>query len=261
MITSSQNPKVKHVRRLLVDRRYRQREKAFVVEGTRWMAEAVASGRQPELVLATERWLSAQGNQQYVAGLAAKVTTVGEKVMSVASDTESPAGILAVMPMVELPLPNNPTLLLILDRVSDPGNLGTIVRTAAAAGAEGLLLGPGCVDPYNPKAIRATMGALLRLPVLSRPWSAIQDLTAGLAVWLTAASGPINYSHVDWRQPAALIVGSEATGVGAEAKALGSGSISVPMAGRAESLNAAAAAAVVLFEARRQRERHLPAGL
>ncbi|HSG18871.1 MAG TPA: RNA methyltransferase [Anaerolineae bacterium] len=255
MISSSQNPKLKRVRRLLSDRRFRRREQAFVVEGTRWLAEVVASGRQPEIVLVTESWLDSPGNEPLVARLSLEVTMVAEKVMSAASDTESPAGVLAVMPMIDLPLPDNPTLLLILDRVSDPGNLGAMVRTAAAAGADGLLLGPGCVDPYNPKAIRATMGALLRMPVLSHPWPTIQELTAGLAVWQADASGSMDYSQVDWRRPAALVVGSEARGIGAEARLLGGGSIAVPMAGQAESLNAAAAAAIILFEARRQRSR------
>ena len=261
MITSSQNPKVKLVRRLQADRRYRQREQAFIVEGTRWLAEVVASGRQPELVMATERWLDAEDNRQYLSGLTTEVTTVSGKVMSVASDTESPAGVLAVTPMIDLPLPEYPTLLLILDRVSDPGNLGTMIRTAAAAGADGLLLGPGCVDPYNPKAIRATMGALLRLPVLSRPWPSIRELTVGLAIWLAVVGGPVDYREVDWCQPAGLVIGSEATGIGPEARALGGDSIHVPMADQAESLNAAAAAAVILFEARRQRDRDHLAGL
>jgi TrmH family RNA methyltransferase len=253
MITSSQNPKIKHIRRLLADRRYRHREGAFVVEGDRWLADLGRGTIRPQLVLASETWLDDEGHRRLLAALDVRPAVASEQVVAAASDTETPSGVVAVMPMVELPWPERPALLLILDRVSDPGNLGTIIRTAAAAAVDGLLLSPGCVDPYNPKAVRATMGALLRLPLLSPSWPEIQQLTAGLAVWLAAAGGSLEYTAVDWRQPAALVIGSEASGVGPEALALGGRQVAVPMAASSESLNAAAAAAVILFEARRQR--------
>ncbi|MGD8586760.1 MAG: RNA methyltransferase [Chloroflexota bacterium] len=253
MITSNQNPKIKRIRRLLADRRFRQREGAFVVEGTRWVTELVHWTARPELLLASERWLEDEEHARLAAALDAPLVVVDEKVMATASDTETPSGILAVLPMTGPPLPERPTLLLILDRVADPGNVGTMLRTAAAAGVDGVLLSPGCVDPYNPKAVRATMGALLRLPVQLLSWEEIGHLTAGLNVWLADAGGPVEYTAVDWREPAALVIGSEATGVGPEALALGGERVSVPMAAQTESLNAAAAAAVLLFEARRQR--------
>lgn len=253
MITSSQNPKIKRVRRLLTDRRYRHREAALVVEGTRWLAEVAASGHPPELILATESWLVDDDNRTLVSRLQTDPIVISDSLLTAVSDTETPAGVLAVLPVIQLPLPDHPTLLLILDRLADPGNLGTMIRTAAAAGVDGVLLAPGCVDAYNPKTVRATMGALLRLPVQSLSWAAIEETTAGLSVWLAAADGPIEYTDVDWRKPVALVIGSEASGVGAEALALGRGRIAVPMAAQTESLNAAAAAAAILFEARRQR--------
>lgn len=253
MITSSHNPKIKRIRRLLADRRFRMRERAFVVEGTRWVAELASWAARPQLLLASESWLADGDHAELLATLDAPVSLADEKVLEATSDTETPSGILAVLPIIDLPLPVRPTLLLILDRVADPGNLGTMVRTAAAAGAEGVLLSPGCVDPYNPKAVRATMGALLRVPVLLSSWEEIGLRAAGLNVWLAAAGGSLAYTAVDWREPSALIIGSEASGVGPEALALGSGEVSVPMAAQTESLNAAAAAAVLLFEARRQR--------
>jgi TrmH family RNA methyltransferase len=253
MITSNKNPKVKYIRRLLADRRFRQRERAFVVEGTRWMSELSPPGPRPQLVLASEAWLVDEAHRRLVSELELPVSLASEEVVAAASDTETPSGVVAVLPIVERPLPDNPTLLLILDRVADPGNLGTILRTAAAAGVQGVLLSPGCVDAYNPKTVRATMGALLRLPVLSLPWPEIARRTAGLSIWLADAAGPLDYTEVDWRQPAALVIGSEASGIGSQAQALGGQQISIAMAARTESLNAAAAAAVLLFEARRQR--------
>lgn len=253
MITSSQNPKIKRVRRLLSDRRYRHREGAFVVEGARWLAEVAAGGNPPDLILATESWLADDYNQAILARLPAPATTISDRLLAETSDTETPSGVLAVLPIFQGPIPHRSTLLLVLDRLADPGNLGTIIRTAAAAGVDGVLLGPGCVDAYNPKAVRASMGALLRLPVRSLPWVAIREEVESLAVWVAAADGSMEYSDVDWRQPAALVIGSEATGVGPEALALGHGRIAIPMARQTESLNAAAAAAAILFEARRQR--------
>jgi TrmH family RNA methyltransferase len=253
MITSIQNPKIKRIRRLLSDRRFRQREGAFVVEGTRWIAELVDWPARPQMLLASGTWLANQEHAGLLEVLDAPVYVVDEKVMATASATETPSGILAVLPMITPAWPDRPTLLLILDRVADPGNLGTMLRTAAAAGVDGVLLSPGCVDAYNPKVVRATMGALLSLPVAQCTWEEIKRQTAGLNIWLAAAGGPLEYTTVDWGNPAALVIGSEATGVGPEALALGGRQVSIPLAARTESLNAAAAAAVLLFEARRQR--------
>jgi TrmH family RNA methyltransferase len=158
-----------------------------------------------------------------------------------------------VVPFVNLP--PRPGLILVLDQVRDPGNLGTILRTAEAAGAGQVLLAPGTVDVYNPKVVRGAMGAHFRLPVATLEWPAISQRVAERAVWLADATGEVAYDAVDWTQPAALIVGGEATGAGEEATALATGRVSIPMAGRAESLNAAMAATVLLFEAARQHRR------
>jgi TrmH family RNA methyltransferase len=174
--------------------------------------------------------------------------------MAQASDTETPAGILAVVEFVPLALPQPADLLLVLDRVADPGNMGTILRTSAASGVDTVLAGPGCVDIYNPKVVRSSMGALVRLPVLSLPWPDIEQAVAGMAVWLAAADGRTSYTEVDWQQPSALIIGSEARGAGQQAYELADGTITIPMATETESLNAAVASAVILFEALRQRK-------
>ena len=138
MIISAQNPKVKRIRRLLNDRRYRHHEGAYVVEGTRWLAEVAASGIGPELVLATASWLRVPGNSDLADKLAAPVVQASEEVMAWASDAQSPPGVLLVLPIVPRPLPEHPTLLLIVDGLRNPGNLGSVLRTAAAAGADGV---------------------------------------------------------------------------------------------------------------------------
>lgn len=253
MIISTQNPKAKRIRRLLNDRRFRHREGAYVVEGTRWLSEIVASETRPEFVLATASWLATAPNRDLAQKLAAPVIESSEAVMTSVSDAGTPPGVLLVVPMDPRPLTGNPTLLLVVDGIRNPGNLGAILRTSAAAGADGVLLAPGCVDAYNPKVVHGAMGAHLRLPIVSASWTEIETLTAPLTTWLATASGERNYDEVNWRRPSALILGGEATGAGSEAIALAAGGLSIPMHRDTESLNAAAAAAIILFEAARQR--------
>jgi TrmH family RNA methyltransferase len=173
--------------------------------------------------------------------------------MAAMSDTETAPGVLAVLPIAPRPLPAAPSLLVILDSVANPGNLGSILRTAAAAGVDGVLLGPGCVDAYNPKVVRGSMGAVLRLPVWAENWEVIGRLAAGLDVWLAAARDGTTYTAVDWHRPSALLIGSEAQGAGAQAERLATGRVTIPMRDETESLNAAMAAGILLFEAARQR--------
>jgi TrmH family RNA methyltransferase len=158
-----------------------------------------------------------------------------------------------VLPIPNLPRPEYPTLTLILDRVRDPGNLGTILRTALAAGVEQVLLVPGTVDASNPKVVRSAMGAHLRLPLATLRWEAIAGVVTGCDVWLAATGGETPDPAVDWTRPVALIVGGEATGAGKRARVLAQGRVSIPMAAGVESLNTAVATAVTLFEAVRQR--------
>lgn len=256
MITSTSNSKVKYVRRLQVDRRFREREQAFVVEGTRWLSELIPLAYPPQLVLYTNAWHNKREHTSILQQLdapAQAVAPVSEEVMAEMSDTETPPGVLAVLAMQPRALPPGPTLLLVLDSVRTPGNLGTMLRTAAAAGADGVLLGPSCVDPYNPKVLRGGMGAHLRLPIHRLSWQEIRAKTEGLRVWVAAADGDLPYSDVNWRQPSALIIGSEATGAGERAEATAGGRVYIPMHAATESLNAAMAAGVILFEAARQR--------
>ena len=255
MITSTQNERVKAIRSL-ARRRVRQREGRFTVEGSRLVDEMVRAGIRPALVFYTEAWAGTAAGQRLLPALGQAEGgnwLVSEAVLAACADTQTPQGVLAVVPFVNLP--PRPGLILVLDQVRDPGNLGTILRTAEAAGAGQVLLAPGTVDVYNPKVVRGAMGAHFRLPVATLEWPAISQRVTGRAVWLADATGEVAYDAVDWTQPAALIVGGEATGAGEEATALATGRVSIPMAGGAESLNAAMAATVLLFEAARQHRR------
>jgi TrmH family RNA methyltransferase len=254
MITSTKNERVKYIRSL-ARRRVRQREGRFVVEGNRLVEELLRAGIQPALLLYTQGWAASPAGQQLLPLLLPAAEgdwLVSDAVLAACSDTQTPQGVLAVVPIV--PQAPQPGLILILDGLRDPGNLGTILRSAEAAGVGQVLLTPGTVDATNPKVVRGAMGAHFRLAVETLDWPAVAERAAGRAVWLADAAGGIAYDVVDWTVSSALIVGSEAAGAGKEAAALATGRVSIPMAGGGESLNAAMAATVLLFEAARQRE-------
>ena len=253
-ITSVQNERVKYVRSL-ARRRIRQREGRFVVEGTRLVREMVRAGERPALVLYTEAWAARPEARLLLPELVLAndgAYPVDEAVFVACADTQMPQGVLAVVPFVQPR--ERPGLILILDGLRDPGNVGTLLRSAEAAGVGHVLLAPGTVDLYNPKVVRGAMGAHFRLPGNQLTWPAITEHVAGRAVWLADAAGETAYDAVDWTVPSALIVGGEASGSSKEASGLASGTVRIPMAGGAESLNAAMAATVILFEAARQQQ-------
>lgn len=258
MITSTANQKVKYVRSLY-RRRIRYRERQFVIEGVRLVREAFRAGIVPALLFYSEGVDSTPGGRELLGEMQkaeAPTFAVSERVMKTMADTVSPQGILAVVPFVELTPPPNLSLGLVVDGLRDPGNLGTVLRTANAAGVERVLLAPKTVDPYNPKVVRGAMGAHFRLPVAVLSWPEIAGALAGVQVLLADARGGRFYHQVDWTQPSALIIGGEAHGASREAAKLATATITIPMPGGAESLNAAVAAGVILFEAARQRSFH-----
>jgi TrmH family RNA methyltransferase len=250
-ITSLKNEKVRLTRRLQARRRERQREGCLVVEGVRLCEEAAQADFLPRYVLYT---LQAKQEMRAAVLLAAWAEVgvdcyeVSDEVMLACSDTETPQGLLAVVPLPHLERPQSPSLTLVLDRLRDPGNLGTILRTALAAGVEQVLLAPGTVDPTSPKVVRAGAGAHFRLPLASLGWDGITEAAAGCQVVLADAAGERTYTDVDWGERVVLIVGGETAGVCQRARALAEESISIPMAAGVESLNAAVATAVLLFE-------------
>lgn len=249
MITSTANARVRLARALQTQPRTRRREGRVVLEGLRLVRDALASGHRPDYLLYTP---GSAEIDALAAASAADALAVSDSVMRHVSDTQQPQGIVGVFPTPAAPLPARPARALLLDALRDPGNLGTILRAAAAAGVDAVLLAPGCVDPFNPKVLRAGMGAHFHLPLAEQPWAEIAAYCAALTVYLADARASLRHDQADWTRPWALIVGGEAGGAGREADRLAQARIAIPMAGATESLNAAVAAAVVLFEARRQ---------
>ncbi len=251
--TSLANERVKYVRSLERER-VRTREQRFTIEGLRLVEEALQAGVRPVLAFYTARLPSSERGRTLLGGLqqaAASIVEVTPEVMASLSETVTPQGVLAVVPMRELPWPTH-GLAVVLDGLRDPGNVGTILRTAWAAGAAGAIALRGTVDPYAPKVVRAGMGAHFHLPLRSHVDAAgLPELLAGREVYLADQQG-IPYWQADWRGDRALIVGGEARGAELAA-GLAAVRVAVPMVGGAESLNAAVAAGVLLFEALRQR--------
>jgi TrmH family RNA methyltransferase len=258
MITSVANEKVKYVRSLY-RRRVRYRERRFVIEGVRLVEEALRAGIVPALVFYSEEGDVLPGGQELLAEIqkgGSPAFAVSERVMKAMSDTVSPQGVLAVVPFIELAPPLSPSLVLVVDRLRDPGNLGTILRSANAAGVEQVILAPKTVDPYNPKVVRGAMGAHFRLPIVVLSWPEIAEALTGVQVLLADVRGEQAYYEVDWTRPSALIIGGEAYGASREAMELAAATIAIPMYGGVESLNAAVAASVILFEAAERRSFH-----
>lgn len=254
MITSPQNEKVKWVKALQTTARTRRKEGKIVLEGSRLVGDALRAGYIPGWVWATADWAD-EALQAALRQAGVEITPVSEAVMRHMSDTEQPQGILGVFDRPAAALPPRLHHVLILDAIRDPGNLGTILRTAAAAGVDGVLLSPTCADPYNPKVLRSGMGAHFRVPLAEAAWAEVSRLCDGMTVYLAAGEGESRYDEVDWRGGWALIVGSEAHGAGDDARRLAQRHIRIPMAGETESLNAAVAAGILLFEAKRAYEK------
>jgi len=229
------------------------------VEGIRLLEEARRAGWRPEVLLAVDD-LSPRAAALVDAWRAEGVAPllVAGRVLTAASDTRTPQGVLAVFSQRQIPLKAKPDFLLLLDGVRDPGNLGTILRTALAAGVDGVLLPSGGVDPWAPKVVRAAMGAHFRLPIAQMDTQALRAALAGRAVYLAEARSGIPYTRADFRAPCVLAVGGEAAGAGPVVRSLASRAVHIPMPGPAESLNAAVAAAILMFEVVRQRTEKPP---
>ncbi len=255
MITSAQNPRIQQVRALVGQRKAREQAGEFVVEGVRLVEEALGSGWQARLLLYT-RELSPRGmallDEARAQGV--EVEEVPPQLLKSSADTENPQGILAVFTRRELPLPTRPHFLLIADGIRDPGNLGTLLRSAAAAGAQAAMLPPGGADPFAPKVLRAAMGAHFRLPLREASWEQIAALVKpACQVYLAESAQGTPCWQTDLTRPLALVIGGEAEGAGPQARALADALVTIPMPGASESLNAAAAAGILLFEVVRQR--------
>ncbi|MDT3700238.1 MAG: RNA methyltransferase [Thermincola sp.] len=261
IITSRQNSLVKYIRSLR-DKKIREQEGRFLIEGFNFVSEALASGIVLEKLIISERAKKNLSTAELIRhiGSPESIVRVSDSVMEYMSETETPQGVMALLKIAEVPLTSLQVQLtsvfIILDGIQDPGNVGTVIRTADAFGAAGVILTKGCADIYNAKTLRSTMGSVFHLPVLRDIAAAevvqfLQSQGVNIAVTcLEPEALPVEDSNILF--PLALVFGSEARGVSDEMRQAGDWLIKVPMAGRAESLNVAVAAGIMIYEASRR---------
>jgi TrmH family RNA methyltransferase len=258
-VTSLANPIVKDIRALALPKN-RKASGLFVAEGLKLVGEAVEAGWQPRTLV----YAASVGNQPLVAKLSATVharggavLTVSEAVLAKISRRDNPQMVVGVFEQKFAPAsavrPKGEDVWVALEGIRDPGNLGTIVRTADAVGAAGVILVGETVDPFSTEAVRATMGSIFAVPLarLSR-----EEFTRLAKTWPGAIVGThlaatVDYREADYRGPVMLLMGTEQSGLTAEAAASATTLVKIPMAGKADSLNLAVATAVMLFEIRR----------
>lgn len=259
-LSSPRNPAVAHARSLR-RRGPRDRERLFLVEGPTAVGEAVSTGA-PLVTVFLRR--EAPGRAAEVAARAARagveVVEVGDRALAAMSDATSPQGVVAVARFVDEPpgplLDRAEGLCVVLADVRDPGNVGTILRSAWAVGAAAVLLGAGTADPYNPKVVRSSAGALFHVPLargVALPWALAELGARGFRRVAADPHAGAAYDEVDLTGRCALLFGNEAWGVPEGVLTGVDDRATIPMQGQAESLNVGAAAAVFLFEAARQR--------
>lgn len=258
-ISSTQNPKIKHAAKLLSSSRARRSEGLFVLEGLRLCMDVVRSGLQAEELYVTEELVQKEPEKvKALSQVSKQVFLIDEKVSRRLTDTRSPQGICCVLPTLDNQGDRNKIekmdaagRYVLLENVQDPANLGAISRTAEALGLSGMIVSGGC-DIYSPKALRASMGALLRLPVLETgdvTHTILQANQNGMKTYASVPSADAKaITDVRFSRGTICVIGNEANGVTEETLAHCQERITIPMAGRAESLNAGAAASIIMWE-------------
>lgn len=260
LITSSSNKVIKEIK-LLHKRKERWNNKKFFIEGIRSVEQCIKSGAQIKYMVYSSELLGDDKDHalSFVKQENYEVYEISGKLFKEISDTNNPQGILVVVAFTEYKLcdilkDNN--FIIVLDKVQDPGNLGTIIRTADAFGSNGVIITNGCVDVYNPKAIRSTMGSIFQIPIvhMGETTEVLKSLKEQNINIISSSLNTDKYSYdIDFKSDCAVVIGNEAKGVSSEVLNLSNQLVKIPMVGDAESLNAAIASGVLMYEVLRQR--------
>ncbi|MBO4456959.1 MAG: RNA methyltransferase [Butyrivibrio sp.] len=260
MITSVNNERVRKVVSYVVKSKARKENGVFVIEGMKMLREAPVL--QVREVYVTENFLKDASEDDKEILWRYGAVTVTAEVMKKMADTQTPQGVLAVISMYQYSeeevLEGEDNLLLILENIQDPGNLGTMLRSSEGAGVTGVILSKGSADIYNPKVIRSTMGSIFRMPFIY-----VEDIPKmlkklagrGITTYAAHLKGKKNYDEFDYTKPTAFLVGNEGNGLSKETADAASEYVLIPMKGEVESMNAATSAAILTFEASRQRRK------
>ena len=276
IISSKDNKRIKYLRSLLEKGSARKKNRQFIVEGIKLVDEALVYGKVCEIIISESLYeeiilggliknaLLADNGKNLIdyVNEGNSTTVVSDAVFKTVSETINPQGVVAVVAMPEYEILNEEFLaqtynktgkikLLILEDTADPGNLGTIMRTAEAAGVTGVIMGRGTVDIFNPKAVRSTMGSIFRLPFIyvEDVRETIRELKKyGISFYAAHLKGKQSYKDVKYSDKAGILIGNEARGLSPETAELADIYIIIPMQGKVESLNAAVAAALMMYE-------------
>lgn len=256
MIRSTSNNQIKNIAKLLKSSKVRREQGVFLVEGKKMFLEAKKLGLVERVFVSEELYEEWESSEQ-LNGVSYEV--VASKIFKEITDTMTPQGVIATVRMhstsVEDMLKNDEVRLVFLENLRDPGNLGTIVRTAEGAGMTGIVLSKESVDIYNPKVVRSTMGSIFRMPFVY-----VEDIRAamkqaqqeGTVFYATHLKGEKYYDEIAYPKKVGIVIGNEANGITDETAAQADTYVKIPMCGQVESLNAAVATSVMMYEIFRQ---------
>lgn len=258
MITSKVNARVKQAAALGKKSKYRNETGLFVVEGPRMFEELKSQKERIECVYVTEKYL--KENAESLQGVS-NVETVTDEVLKAMSDTQTPQGVLALVKQYKYQLNDilkspKTAHLIILETIQDPGNLGTILRAGEGAGVTGVIMDAHTVDIYSSKVIRSTMGAVFRVPFVRTEdlLGTLKELKkAGVHLVAAHLQGSHDYDLEDYTVPTGFLIGNEAAGLSREIADMADVRVKIPMEGNVESLNAAVASSILMYEAARQK--------
>ncbi|WP_353092508.1 23S rRNA (guanosine(2251)-2'-O)-methyltransferase RlmB [Tissierella praeacuta] len=260
-ITSTKNPLIKEIKSLY-RKKGRIKNNSFIIEGIKVIEEAIDNGYSIKNIIYTDQIFKIKDGEDFFNKIKDLDRTiyVPNNIFKEISDTENPQGILGVARIEnnyikEIEDKERP-FLLFLDGVQDPGNMGTIIRTADAFNADGIIITNGCVDPYNPKVVRATMGSIFRVPLyyVSNGIDELKSLKGiNIKIYSTSLNGSIPIYKTNFKEGFVLTIGNESNGVSEEVFSLSDKLINIPMLGGAESLNAGVAASIIMYEVMKQR--------
>ncbi|AFY74881.1 rRNA methylase [Synechococcus sp. PCC 7502] len=256
MLTSTRNPLIKNLRQLGLSTKARRQQQLFLIEGTHALIEAIATDHPLNLICCTEAWRDTHADLYDQCLSVGELQLVSPEVLGAITTTVHPDGVVAVAPICSDQPVTIHNLGLAIESVQDPGNLGAIIRSAVAAGIDGLLVSSDSVDLTHPKILRATAGQWFRCPMQSvgNLESEIKQLqTQGIQAIATLPNAKLTYWDLDFSQPSLILLGNEGNGLSSELINLADEAVQVPLSNGVESLNLAVTAALLIYEAKRQR--------
>lgn len=264
-VSSLKNPIIKEIKSLY-NKKDRWNKSLFIIEGIKIIEEAIFNNIELKYIIITDKMFLSEDSKDFLekAKDRYKIIKISENLFKEISDTENPQGIVSIakfrIPDLSQIFNRENPALLFLDGVQDPGNMGTIIRTCDAFNLDGIIIGPGSVDPYNPKVVRATMGSIFRVPlyISNDSLKTIDDLSqGGLNIFSTSLEGSIPSYDIDYKEGFVLVIGNESNGVQDSIIKKSDKLIRIPMPGSAESLNAGVAASIIMYEAMKSKRKFL----